>query len=129
LTRGILGGGPIDEEKCYLSKSQLLLRQELVIAGLEAEHMIQMMGWQVMMTSGMQQLPTGELLGGDFTHRRLELYGKAVDRAFPYMDISATIARTSGTSAEELVEQGKRIEESLKLNPGMTPEEFLTSKF
>lgn len=104
-----------------------MVRQELILSGLEAEHAITMMGWQVNMTSGMQQLPSGELLGGDFTHRRLELYGKAVDRAFPYMDLSAKIAESSGTSAEELIDQGKKLEERLKLNPGMTAEEFLSS--
>lgn len=112
----------------YLSKSQILLRQELILLGLEAEQVIQTMGWQIAMTSGMQQNPeTGDLVGGKFTHRRLELYGKAVDQAFPYLDLSAKIAETSGTSTEALIEQGKKMEDMIKKNPGMTAEEFLAS--
>jgi hypothetical protein len=108
----------------------LLLRQELILDGLEADNAATVMGWQVMMTSGMQQSPIdGKLIGGEYTHRRVELYGKAADRAFPYLDLSTKIAETSGTTAEGLLEQGKRIEERLKLNPGMTAEEFLKADF
>lgn len=89
------------------------------------------MEWQVSMTSGMQQITegdnSGELLGGNYTKRRVELYGKAVDVAFPYMDLSTKIVESVGSSKEALIEEGHRLEERLKLNPGMTADEFLKS--
>lgn len=131
MALGALGGGHIDIETCYLSKSQLILRQELILEGLAASNLQTSMSWQVQMISGMEQIHegenAGELLGGEYTKRRVELYGRAVDTAFPYMDLSTKIQESAGATKEAMIEEGERIENRLKLNPSMTADEFLAS--
>lgn len=82
------------------------------------------MAMQTSMFSGMPQNDKGELLGGPFTKKRIDLFLRAVDMAFPYMDLASKV-KESSSSVESLVEQGRKVAEILEKNPNLSPEDFL----
>lgn len=77
------------------------------------------------MLSGLPHTRKGELLGGPFTKARISLFARAVDSAFPYMDLTSKM--DDAPRDREMIERAEAAQRALDQNPDITAEDFLRS--